>query len=121
MVRLPKEQSSELHSPQSLANAVSRIEQLLVAARRVAAEMERLKTGDISIANRPSFKCAMGDLSRWGNACEDALTERLIEMGHFRTEATRTPGHARQRPSSAPKTGKAEESEKILVIRPHDA
>ena len=38
MVRLPKGESSELHSPQSLENSVSRIEQLLVAARRVAAE-----------------------------------------------------------------------------------
>ena len=84
MVRLPKEESSELHSPQSLENSVTRIEQLLVAARRVAGEMARLKTGDIIIANRPSFECALDDLSRWGKACEDAFTERLIEMGHFR-------------------------------------
>ncbi len=87
MVRLPKEESSELHSPQSLENSVTRIEQLLVAARRVAGEMARLKTGDIIIANRPSFECALDDLSRWGKACEDAFTERLIEMGHFRAQA----------------------------------
>ena len=55
MVRTPKAESSELHSSQSLENSVSRVEQLLVAARRVAAEMERLKTGPIFIGNQPSF------------------------------------------------------------------
>ena len=93
MVRLPKEESSELHSPQSLENSILRIEQLLVAARRVAAEMARLKTGDISIANRPSFECALDDLSRWGKACEDAFTARLIEMGHFRAQTVAPPAH----------------------------
>ena len=48
--------------------------------------MERLKTGDILIGNQPSFNCAMGDLARWGKACEDALTGRLIEGGFFRAE-----------------------------------
>jgi hypothetical protein len=91
MVRLPKEQSSELHSPQSLENSVSRIEQLLVAARRVASEMDRLKTGPIVISNQPSFNCAMGDLSRWGKACEDALTDKLKDLGHFRAEAAAPP------------------------------
>jgi hypothetical protein len=87
MVRLPKEQSSELHSPQSLANSVSRVEQLLAVARRVADEMERLKTGAILIGNQPSFECALDDLCRWGKACEDALTSTQKEMGYFRAEA----------------------------------
>ena len=39
MTRTRKEDSSQLHSPQSLKNSVTRIEQLLVSARRVAAEM----------------------------------------------------------------------------------
>ncbi len=91
MVRISKEKSSELHSPQSLENSVSRIEQLLVAARRVASEMERLKTGPIVISSQPSFKCALGDLSRWGKACEDALTDKLQEMGHFRAAAANPP------------------------------
>ena len=84
MTRISKEQSSELHSSQSLENSVSRIEQLLVSARRVASEMERLKTGPISISSQPSFDCALNDLARWGKACEDAFTARLKEMGHFR-------------------------------------
>jgi len=96
MVRKRKEDSSELHSPQSLENSVSRIEQLLVAARRVAAEMERLKTGPILIGNQPSFDCAMGDLSRWGKACEDAFTAKLKETGHFRAE-TQSPPPSRQK------------------------
>jgi hypothetical protein len=104
MVRLPKEQASQLHSPQSLENSVSRIEQLLVAARRVAAEMDRLKTGAISIGNQPSFNCAMTDLARWGKACEDALTTRLVEMGHFRAQAA--PAHPPR------KTGKEKKSRK---------
>ncbi|MGO9114333.1 MAG: hypothetical protein ACLP9L_34385 [Thermoguttaceae bacterium] len=91
MVRTRKEDSSELHSPQSLENSVSRIEQLLVSARRVASEMARLKTGPISIGNQPSFNCAMGDLSRWGKACEDALTAKLKELGHFRAETAAPP------------------------------
>jgi hypothetical protein len=104
MVRKTKEESSQLHSSQSLENSVSRIEQLLVAARRVAAEMDRLKTGSIWIGTQPSFDCAMGDLSRWGKACEDALTARLKEMGHFRAEAEVPP------PKSARKTGKEKKS-----------
>ena len=91
MVRLPKEQSSELHSPQSLANSISRIEQLLVAGRRVADEMARLKIAEISIGNQPSFNCAMADLARWGKACEDALTDKLKDLGHFRAEAAAPP------------------------------
>ena len=86
MVRKRKEDSSQLHSSQSLENSVLRIEQLLVSARRVAAEMDRLKTGPIVIGLQPSFDCAMEDLSRWGKACEDALTGRLKEMGHFKAE-----------------------------------
>ena len=106
MVRLPKEQASEMHSAKSLENSVSRIEQLLAAARRVAAEMERLKTGDILIGNQPSFNCAMGDLARWGKACEDALTGRLIEGGFF-------PPSRRPRGAHPPrKTGKAKKSRK---------
>ena len=87
MVRLKKEDSSQLHSPQSLENSVTRIEQLLVAARRVASEMERLKTGPIMIGTQPSFECALGDLSRWGKACEDALTAKMLEIGYFEAEA----------------------------------
>jgi hypothetical protein len=86
MVRLKKEDSSEMHSPQSLANSVSRIEQLLVPAKRVASEMERLKMGPILISTQPSFECALGDLSRWGKACEDALTDKLKEIGYFKAE-----------------------------------
>ena len=66
--------------------------------------MDRLKTGDISIANQPSFNCALGDLSRWGKACEDALTARLIEMGHFRAQTTPLPPPR--------KTGKVKKSRK---------
>ncbi len=106
MVRLPKEQASEMHSAKSLENSVSRIEQLLAAARRVAAEMERLKTGDILIGNQPSFNCAMGDLARWGKACEDALTGRLIEGGFFRAEPEAPARHPPR------KTGKAKKSRK---------
>src|SRR5271169_181253 len=97
MVRLPKEQSSELHSPQSLANSISRIEQLLVAGRRVASEMARLKIEEISIGNQPSFNCAMGDLARWGKACEDALTSTLIDGGFFRAEAVPAPKTPRKK------------------------
>jgi hypothetical protein len=88
MVRLKKEVSSELHSVQSLGNSVARIEQLLVPARRVAAEMERLKMGPILISTQPSFECALDDLSRWGKACEDAMTGKLKEIGHFKAEGT---------------------------------
>jgi hypothetical protein len=86
MVRITKEESSELHSPQSLENSIGRIEQLLAAARRIAAEMERLETGSIPIGNQPSLNCAMGDLTRWAKACEDAYTLRLKEMGHFKAQ-----------------------------------
>jgi hypothetical protein len=82
MPRTSKEKSSELHSSQ-----------LLVAARRVAAEMERLKTGPIWISNQPSFDCALGDLSRWGKACEDAFTAKLKATGHFRAETEALPPH----------------------------
>ena len=88
MVRLTKEKSSELQSPQSLENSVARVEQLLLVARRVAAEMERLKTGSILISNQPSFECALGDLCRWGKACEDALLATQKEMGYFRAAAS---------------------------------
>ena len=103
MPRTRKEDSSELHSSQSLENSVLRIEQLLVSARRVAAEMDRLKTGPILIGNQPSFNCALGDLSRWGKACEDALTAKLQETGHFRAEAGS---------SQAQKAGKEKKSRK---------
>jgi hypothetical protein len=99
MVRTKKEDSSELHSHQSLENSVSRIEQLLVSARRVAAEMERLKTGPISIGNQPSFNCALGDLSRWGKACEDALTAKLQEQGHFRAAGAVAPPSSQRKPA----------------------
>ena len=58
MTRTKKADSSEFHSAQSLENSVARIEQLLVSARRVATEMERLKIGSILIGNQPSFGCA---------------------------------------------------------------
>ncbi len=106
MVRTRKEDSSELHSSQSLENSVSRIEQLLVAARRVAAEMDRLKTGPILIGNQPSFDCAMGDLSRWGKACEDAFTAKLKETGHFRAESQSTPQPTRKTKKVARKARK---------------
>jgi hypothetical protein len=104
MVRRSKEDSSQLHSPQSLENSVSRIEQLLVAARRVATEMERLKTGPISIGNQPSFDCALGDLCRWGKACEDALTGKLKEIGYFRAEAAPPAMHKTAKVKKARKT-----------------
>jgi hypothetical protein len=100
MTRTSKEESSQLHSAQSLENCVVRIEQLLVVGRRVASEMARLKTGPIFIGNQPSFECAMGDLSRWGKACEDAFTIKLKEVGHFRAEG---PAHAAR---SAAKAGR---------------
>jgi hypothetical protein len=100
MVRTKKEDSSQLHSSQSLANSVLRVEQLLAAARRIAAEMDRLKTGPFLIANQPSFDCAMADLSRWAKACEDAYTLKLQEVGHFKA-AAETPAHRPPR-----KTGK---------------
>jgi hypothetical protein len=106
MVRLPKEESSDLLDTQSLENSVSRIEQLLVSVRRVAAEMARLKTGPIMISNRPSFLCALGDLSRWGKACEDAFTGKLIEMGHFKAEIEAAP------PRIPRKTGKEKKPRK---------
>ena len=93
MVRKSKAESPELHSPQSLENCVSQIEQLLVTARRVAAEMDRLKTGSILIGNQPSFLCALGDLSRWGKACEEAFIARLKESGHFRAGREALPPH----------------------------
>ena len=94
MVRRKKEDSSELHSAQSLQNSVDRVDQLLVSARRVAAEMDRLKTGSILIGNQPSFNCELDDLSRWGKACEDAFTGRLKTMGHFKAQPE---GHAAKR------------------------
>jgi hypothetical protein len=84
MTRRRKEDSSQVHSAQSLGNSISRIDQLLASARRVVAEMERLQTGPILISNQPSFDCAMNDLARWGKACEDALTAKLKEIGYFR-------------------------------------
>jgi len=94
MVRRKKEDSSELHNSESLENCVSRIEHLLVAARRVATEMERLNTGPILIGNQPSFECSLGDLSRWGKACEDAFTGKLKEIGHFKAKITPSPRKA---------------------------
>jgi len=107
MVRLTKEKSSELHSPQSLENSVSRVEQLLVVARRVAAEMERLKTGSILISNQPSFECALGDLCRWGKACEDALIATQKEMGYFRAAADAPPPRTARKPAKVEKAKKA--------------
>ena len=101
MTRTRKEDSSQLHSPQSLGNCIGRIEQLLVSARRVASEMERLKTGPILIGNQPSFDCAMGDLARWGKACEDALTGKLKETGYFQAEGVAAPRAARPAPKAA--------------------
>ena len=102
MVRRKKEDSSELQNPQSLENAVARIEQLLVPARRVAAEMDRLKMGPIMISNQPSFNCALGDLSRWGKACEDSFTAELVAMGHFKAQVEAAP----PRPQKAGKAKK---------------
>ena len=65
MVRRKKEESSGPPQRPVAGNSVARIEQLLVPARRVAAEMERLKTGPIVIGNHPSFLCSLQDLSRW--------------------------------------------------------
>ena len=93
MVRLKKEFSSQLHSPQSLENSLSRIEQLLSSARRVAVEMERLKTGPILISNQPSFDSALGDLARWGKACEDSLTLKMQEIGYFKAQGTGPAAH----------------------------
>ena len=64
MTRISKELSSQPHSPQSLVNAVGRVEQLLKTARGVAAEMDRLNIGEIFVANQPSLLCAMTHLSR---------------------------------------------------------
>ena len=86
MTRIPKRLSSQPHSPQSLANSAGRIEQMLETARRVASEMDRLKIGEIVIANQPSLLCAMTDLSRWEKACGDALTAKLNEIGYFKAE-----------------------------------
>ena len=106
MVRTPKAESSELHSSQSLGNSVSRIEQLLVAARRVAAEMERLKIGPILIGNQPSFHCALTDLSRWGKACEDSFTDKLKEVGYFKAETAAPPPHPARKAGKAKKLRK---------------
>ncbi len=111
MTRISKEDSSQLHSPQSLKNSVARVEQLIAPARRVAAEMASLETGPISISNQPSFDCALGDLLRWGKACEDAFTERLKEMGHFRAEESGTAA------ATGTKGRKSQESgEKVALI-----
>jgi hypothetical protein len=107
MTRTRKEDSSQLHSAQSLANSIGRIEQLLASGRRVAAEMERLKTGPILIGTQPSFECAMGDLSRWGKACEVAFTEKLKETGYFKAEAGTPP------PKPARPAAKAGSSKKV--------
>ena len=113
MTRTRKEVSSQLHSPQSLGNCVKRIDELLVAARRVATEMERLETGPIFIGNQPSFECAMADLSRWGKACEDAYTAKLKDVGHFKAE-TGTPPPRPVAPAAKPaaKAGKAKKAPK---------
>ena len=87
---------------------MTRIEQLLASGRRVAAEMESLNTGPILIGNQPSFECAMGDLARWGKACEDAFTAKLKEMGHFRAEGTPSARAAK----AAPKAVKAKKPRK---------
>ncbi len=86
MTRIRKHLSSQTHSRQSLENSVGQIEQLLVTARRVAAEMDRLNIGEIVIANQRSLICAMADLSRWERACGDALTTKLNEIGYFGAE-----------------------------------
>jgi len=106
MVRLKKEVSSQLHSPQSLENSLSRIEQLLSSARRVAAEMERLKTGPILIGNQPSFDCALGDLARWGKACEDSLTLKMQEIGYFKAEGIAPAAHPARKAVKAKKSRK---------------
>ena len=105
MTRTRKEVSSQLHSPQSLGNCIARIEQLLVSARRVASEMERLKTGPILIGNQPSFECALGDLARWGKACEDSLTDKMKETGYFKAEGG-TPAPRAARPGPKPAKAK---------------
>ena len=107
MVRRRKEDSSELHSAQSLENSVARIEQLLVSARRVAAEMDRLKTGPILIGNQPSFDCAMGDLSRRGKACEDSFTSKLKDIGYFKAETAAPPPRPARPPQTAKKAKKS--------------
>ena len=86
MTRIPKQLSSQTHSRHSLENCVGQIEQLLETARRVASEMDRLKIGEIVVANQPSLLCAIKDLSRWERACGDALTAKLNEIGYFRAE-----------------------------------
>jgi hypothetical protein len=91
MTRTKKEDSSEFQSPQSLEHSIARIEQLLLPARRVAEEMARLKTGPILIGTQPSFHCALDDLGRWGKACEDAFTDKLKDMGHFKAEGAAPP------------------------------
>jgi len=112
MTRTRKEDSSQLHSPQSLKNSVTRVEQLIAAARRIAAEMASLETGPIFIGNQPSFDCALGDLARWGKACEDAFTERLKEMGHFRAESGTPPKSAASAARTAPKAAKRKKAAK---------
>jgi hypothetical protein len=87
MTRIPKKESSLLHSPQSLENSITRVEQLLTSARRVAAEMTRLKIDQISICNQRSFGCSLDDLGRWARACEDALTGKLKDIGYFQAES----------------------------------
>lgn len=120
MTRTRKEDSSQLHSPQSLKNSITRVEQLIAAAKRVASEMASLETGPLFIGNQPSFECALGDLSRWGKACEDAFTAKLKEIGHFQAE-TDTPQaraaaapHARAATPARPaaKAGKAKKAAK---------
>jgi hypothetical protein len=84
MVRLKKEDSSVLHDHKSLENSISRVEQLLSSARRVATEMARLKIGQILISNQASFGCSLRDLGRWARACEDAWTDKLKDIGYFK-------------------------------------
>lgn len=86
MPRIPKHLASQTHSPQSLENCVSQIEQLLSTARRVASEMERLKISEIVIARQPSLISAIEGLSRWEKACGDALTAKLNDIGYFKAE-----------------------------------
>ena len=68
--------------------------------------MERLKIGDLWISNQPSFDCSMGDLSRWGKACEDALTIKLKEMGHFKAQSQAAAPHPPKKAGSRKKPRK---------------
>lgn len=85
MVKKRKEVSSELHNAASLQAAVKRIALLLAVPERIAADMQQIepKVDTLVIGSQPSLLCAMGDLARWGRACEDAWTAKMNERGDF--------------------------------------